>query len=258
MPTPFDLMVAPNGARLGKADHPALPISTSELAETARACAAAGANAIHLHVRNENGAHSLDPELYRAAMTEISALCDIRLQISTEAVGIFEVAEQIACVAGARAPEASIALREIERDPENLGDIYRLAERIGTGVQHILYSDQDLIRLLAHMEDGVIPAQMNRVLFVLGRYVPGQRSTPEELDPFLAAMGQAELHWSVCAFGPAEQDCLLAALRKGGNARIGFENNRIAPDGRPFRDNAEAVQTFVEAAAREGFIPRKS
>jgi hypothetical protein len=50
--TPFELMVAPNGARLTKLDHPKLPILINEISDTALACAEAGANAIHIHVRD--------------------------------------------------------------------------------------------------------------------------------------------------------------------------------------------------------------
>ena len=44
------LMVAPNGARRGKGDHPALPITDAEMIATARACHTAGADGIHLHI----------------------------------------------------------------------------------------------------------------------------------------------------------------------------------------------------------------
>ncbi|HCQ63730.1 MAG TPA: 3-keto-5-aminohexanoate cleavage protein [Rhodobacteraceae bacterium] len=249
-------MVAPNGARKGKSDHPALPLTPAELAATARACAAAGATAIHLHVRDAAGRHSLDPGAYRAAIAAITAAADLRVQITTEAAGLFDVAAQIDCLAQGLAPEASVALREIERAPDRLAEAYRVAEAAGTEVQHILYAPEDLTRLLGHLKSGTIPAHFTSVLFVLGRYAAGQRSVPEDLDPFLAALGPGSLTWSVCAFGPREQDCLLHAIRRGGNVRIGFENNHLAPDGTLFTDNAAAVAALVAAAARAGFEPR--
>lgn len=65
------LMVAPTGARRGKADHPALPVSIPEIVATAVACFAAGARAIHAHVRDAGGLHSLDPGLYRELLAEL-------------------------------------------------------------------------------------------------------------------------------------------------------------------------------------------
>ena len=47
------LMVAPNGARKVKKDHPAVPLTISETVATAKSCYEAGAGAIHLHVRDK-------------------------------------------------------------------------------------------------------------------------------------------------------------------------------------------------------------
>src|SRR6056297_1604958 len=65
------LMVAPNGARRTKADHPALPMALPEIVETARDCAAAGADGLHLHLRDGEGCHVLDAGLYREAFAEL-------------------------------------------------------------------------------------------------------------------------------------------------------------------------------------------
>ncbi len=250
-------MVAPNGARKSRADHPRLPLTASELAETARACAAAGATAVHVHVRDAAGRHTLDARAYREAVAAIRAAADLRIQITTEAAGRFDVAAQIDCLGRGLASEASVALREIERAPERLAEAYRVAEAAGTDVQHILYAPQDLTRLLGHLDAGTIPRHFTKVLFVLGRYAEGQRSVPEDLDPFLDVLGEAPLVWSVCAFGPRKQDCLMQAIGRGGDVRIGFENNILAPDGRPFADNAAAVAALVAAAARAGFAPAR-
>jgi uncharacterized protein (DUF849 family) len=62
------VMVAPNGARRTKADHPHLPLTPAVIAREAELCAAAGATVLHVHVRDQDGRHSLDPTLYRAAI----------------------------------------------------------------------------------------------------------------------------------------------------------------------------------------------
>ena len=89
MTRPVLITVAPNGARKLKQDHPQLPLTADELGETAAACSAAGAAMLHLHVRDKNFAHSLDPERYRAAINQIrqAAGPDLIIQITTEAVG---------------------------------------------------------------------------------------------------------------------------------------------------------------------------
>ena len=56
------LTVAPNRGRKTKADHPALPLTADELAWTAAECLERGASMIHLHVRDADGQHCLDPK----------------------------------------------------------------------------------------------------------------------------------------------------------------------------------------------------
>ena len=46
-------MVAPNGARKTRRDHPALPVSIKETVEEAVQCYAAGATVLHGHVRGK-------------------------------------------------------------------------------------------------------------------------------------------------------------------------------------------------------------
>lgn len=253
----YHLMVAPTGARLQKSDHPGVPISLPEIAQTAQDCARAGANAIHVHVRNGDGSHAIDPALYADAIAAIEQVSDIDIQISTEAAGIFDVAAQQHCLAHVPARDASVALREMRRAPEALTSTYANARARGVDVQHILYSPEDVRLLLDHFERAEIAPATRRAIFVLGRYADQQRASPGDLDPFLNVPGARDLDWTLCAFGPDEQACLLAALAQGGNVRIGFENNFHAPSGAIFPDNATSVASFVDAARQAGFEPRK-
>lgn len=246
------IMVAPNGARRGKADHPALPVTAGELAAVARDCSDAGAGAIHVHVRDAAGLHSLDAGLYAEAMAEIAVAAPaMRIQITTESAGRFDIAAQEACLEAVAPRWASIARREMAVDEGAAARIYAACAERNTEVQHILYAPEELDQLLAWAEAGVIPVGPLSVIFVLGSYA-GTEAVPRDLDAFLARPGIDTLaDWTVCAFGRAEQACLLAALKRGGRARIGFENNLWHPDGTLLRDNAEGVQALVEAAKRE-------
>lgn len=47
-----------NGART-RAEHPCIPITAAELAAEARSCVVAGANALHVHPRGDDGKESL-------------------------------------------------------------------------------------------------------------------------------------------------------------------------------------------------------
>ena len=251
------ILVAPNGARLTKADHPALPMTVAEVVADARACAEAGAGGIHAHVRDAEGRHVLDAGLYRELLAELaSALPGFQAQVTTEAVGRYSPAEQRALVRALRPESVSIALREIaaEGDEAETRRFFHFCAEAGIGVQHILYDKGDIAHLARLVAGGTIPGADLMALIVLGRYTPGQRSAPGDLDAPAAALLAAlpGIDWAACAFGPAETDCLLAALRRGGKARIGFENNRLMRDGSPAACNADRVRELVQALAAEG------
>lgn len=245
------VMVAPNGARRGKADHPALPITLDEIVETARSCVTAGANALHLHVRDYTGAHSLDAGRYLEALSELRFhLPQTKVQITTESAGIFDVAAQLDCLRKVRPEWASISVREIARAPELAPRVYALCEEQGTTVQHILYGTDDIALLRTWCESGIVRQEQASVIFVLGRYTEGQVSSPGDLAAFRAAMPEIG-DWMVCAFGPAEHACLLEAARQGGSVRVGFENSLTAADGVPHRDNAASVAALVSKLERQ-------
>ena len=246
---PF-IMVAPNGARRGKADHPALPLTTSEIVATARACKAAGADGLHLHVRDDAGGHSLDAGRYRETLDELTRMVpDMRVQITTEAVGIYDVAQQLECLEQVRPGWASVAVRETVRDMDLAPRVYAACADMGCEVQHILYDTDDIALLKRWQAEGVVRPGQDSVLFVLGRYAVGQTSDPAELDPFLAALPDAP-NWMLCAFGPQEHACLAHAATKGGNLRVGFENSLVGPNGHPHPDNAASVAALCDLLER--------
>jgi len=235
------IMVAPNGARRGKADHPALPVTLAETVAAARACHAAGAAALHLHVRDAAGGHSLDPGRYREALAELVRVVPaMRVQITTEAAGRYTVADQHACLRDLRPGWASVAIREIARDAALAPGLYALCADQGIEVQHILHEAADIVLLTQWLARGIVPPGPVSVLLVLGRYDPPRAGAPQELAPRLALLPPGA-RWMVCAFGAAEHACLRAAARAGGDCRVGFENGLEDAGGRRWADNAASV-----------------
>jgi uncharacterized protein (DUF849 family) len=251
------VMVAPNGARRGKVDHPAIPLTPAELALDVAASAAAGAAAVHLHVRDAAGGHSLDPGLYREAVAAVRAACpDIVIQITTEAVGRYAPAEQMATVRALRPGAVSLALRELIPDTAAeapAGDFLAWMQEAGVAPQVILYAPDEVTRCRELIARGVIPFAAPFLLFVLGRYAADQQSAPEDLDPFVDALGDFPAPWAVCAFGRREAACAVAAARLGGHVRVGFENNLHLPDGTLAPGNAAIVAATAAMLEGEGF-----
>ena len=256
---PVILAVAPNGARKTKADHPALPMTSAEIAATAAACREAGAAMIHLHVRDAEGRHSLDVATYRDAIAAVRDAVgrDLMVQVTSEAVGIYRPEQQMAMVRELRPEAVSLAVREIVPDataePAAAAFLAWVAAE-GLLPQFILYSDEDLGRFDDLVARGVVPGERQLVLFVLGRYTKDQTSEPRDLMPFLAANTRDHL-WSVCAFGPRETACAVVAAALGGHARVGFENNLHLPDGSLAADNAALVAAVAEGLTAIGARP---
>ena len=249
MPLP-EIMVAPNGARRTKNDHPALPINIEDTVSTARACFENGADGIHAHVRDAAGRHVLDVGLYRELIDELGRqVPQLAVQVTTEAVGMYSASEQRAMVKSLMPKSVSVALSEMLSDDNMQAAklFYHFSVEHEIAVQHILYSPEHFETYVTLIAKGVIPSSSNQILFVLGRYVVDQQSQPEDLEPFLEILSQQdkEFDWAVCAFGVQETNCLLAAYRAGGKVRVGFENNLFNTDGRLAKDNAERVSEIV-------------
>ncbi len=256
MMDPLIITVAPNGARRGKADHPAIPLTPAEIGIEAARCQEAGAAMIHLHVRDAEGRHSVDPDLYRAAIAAVrkEAGSDLIVQVTTEAVGIFTPDQQIAAMQALQPEAFSVAVRELIPDTASEPAAARfLKEQANRGVfiQHILYDADDVRRFTNLISREIIPHIRASGLFVLGRYTQGQQSSPNDLLPFLDAW-TLDLPWSLCAFGRREAACAITAACLGGHVRVGFENNLHRPDGSLAPDNATLVRGVADVARSLG------
>lgn len=249
---PFAVAVAPNGARRTKADHPRLPMSAAEVARDAAGAREAGAAMIHLHVRDRDGRHTLDVDLYREAIAAVRAAIgdDMVVQVTTEAVGRYAPPQQIAVVDALQPESVSIALREIlpeGGDETAAAALFERMERAGILHQIIVYDAAELDRLAALSARGVLPDGPLAVLAVLGRY-SDTGATQRELDAFVDA-GIARHQWMLCAFGPDEAGFMSQAARAGGHARVGFENNLWLPGGELAPDNASIVAATIRLAS---------
>jgi 3-keto-5-aminohexanoate cleavage enzyme len=257
------LTVAPNGGRKTKADHPALPLSADELARTAAECLERGASMIHLHVRDAEGQHSLDPEAYRATIAHVCQEVGDRLvlQITSESIGRYSSAEQRAAVLKTNPEAVSLALRELAPEaPDERDFCVFLAKlkQMRVWPQIILYTPAEAERLGAMVKQGLIPFEKLSVLYVLGRYSITRTASARDLLPFIAPDMPRFDSWSVCAFGRRETACVTAAALLGGHARVGFENNLSLPDGARADSNAELVGAAAHALEAVGLQTQTS
>ena len=246
------MAVAPNGGRRTKSDHPALPLTAGELARTAAECVEQGASMIHLHVRDQAGKHLLDAEAYRAATARIYETVGDRLvvQITSEAVGAYSVAEQKAVVLETNPEAVSLALREFAPDKageKEFGEFLGQLKLKRIWPQIILYSPDEAARLSAMRRQGLIPFEVGRSALCPRalRSRPDVRAGrhPAVSRPGVAAFRIMERR----AFGRRETACVTTAALLGGHARVGFENNVLMPDGALAASNADLVGAVARA-----------
>lgn len=206
---------------------------------------------LHLHVRDEKLQHSLDADRYREAIRVIRQQLgeDLIIQITTEAVGIYSPEQQRQTVVDVHPEAVSLAVRElcpIGCDEKSAAEFFHFLRRERIAAQYILYDREDIQHFNDLLRRGIVPDENVSVLLVLGRYSQNQQSNPAELGPLIEQLVPVK-HWSLCAFGASEAECMRAAIQRGGHCRVGFENNLLAPDGSLAADNAALVTTVRDS-----------
>jgi len=234
--TPLILISALNGARRSKSDHSRLPLSASEIADCARGVCEEGASILHLHVRDDAGRHSLDPDRYRAAIRAIRDQVGDQLviQVTTEACAVYSPEQQMEVIKDLRPEAVSIALRELIPDQAKEIDAHNLhlwLQANDVFVQYIVYSPEEVLWFSDLRRRGVIAGGSAFLLFVLGQHASGQDGNPADVTKYLRCLDDDSVAWAVCCFGGQEDEAARIAATSGGHARVGFENNLRMPDG---------------------------
>lgn len=248
------IMSAPNGARRSHDDHPALPMTPAESARDAVALVEAGVSVLHLHVRDDDGKHTLDADRYREAIEAIrkSVGDELVIQVTTEAVGQYSSEQQMDMVRELKPEAVSVALREIspiDADERIAADFFAWMRNAYIWPQVILYSAEDVTRFDALRHRGVFAEQSPFAMFVLGNYTDSIAGSVAELDGLLAVTDPNAYPWAVCCFGQDENAVMLAATARGGHVRLGFENNLVLPGGEVAPDNAALICEYTLASA---------
>ena len=248
------LMVAPNGARKTKTDHPLLPVTSPELVQTALACWQAGAQGLHAHIRNADQSHLLDAGRYRELLALLKEIVPaLEIQVTTEAAGIYQAAEQRQLVLDLRPDWISLSVREMAQEPDLtvVQDFYAELSQSQICIQHILYDVDDLRRFFGWIAQGVVPRQASlSILWVLGRYSTNENSDSVEMNQIataLQALGtDIPEQVMVCAFGLGQIPCLVEAAKCGWDCRVGFENGWWKQDGSIAKDNADLLRDLCD------------
>ena len=251
---PFNLpklMVAPNGSKRMKIDHESIPITISEICSTAKACYNSGAEAIHFHVRNNDGLHVLDSGLYKEALAELNLIVPkMHLQITTEAIGIYSPEHMRNLIYNVDTPGISIGIKEMIPSGNPTDEdikVYKYLVEKETKIQHICYFPEELEILSKLIKVAKLPNENTWCMFTIGHYT-GRKSDPNLMPMFLNSKKKNRVNGdcAICAFCSEEKECIKKAINLNGNIRVGFENSIHMFDGSVALNNESKVKEVFE------------
>jgi uncharacterized protein (DUF849 family) len=245
------ITVAPTGAETAKADAPALPVTLDELVSTAKACQAAGAAMVHVHIRDDEGKPTLDPGRLRETVAALRGQTDLVVQLST---------------GGAVTDPFEARLRVLDAEPDscsltcgtvNFGDdvfsnpwpfmteLYRRTQAMEVVPEFELF-DLGHVTALHRLLDTYGAPYGGQVHADLVMGVPG--GMPGTTAALVAAVSALPVgcSWSATGIGRSSLPVALAALSAGGHLRVGMEDTLTFAKGRPVTGNEELVTRAVE------------
>jgi uncharacterized protein (DUF849 family) len=261
------IQAALNGGRT-RTEHPAIPITPAELAASAKESAAAGAEAIHFHVRAPDGHESLDSEdVARALNTVRAAVPGTPVGISTgawilrdaqlrhETVSRWKVLPDFASVnfkeEGAL-PLAELLLCRGIGVEVGLSDVVGTQVFVASGVQ--LSHQQVVAELMLSEAEVFLPTGIgSRCLRVLLEpFEPSTEAALKTLDHIEGMLDAAgvDLPRMLHGLNQTAWTLLDEAATRGYDARVGFEDILTLPDGKLAPSNAALVSEVVRRVSR--------
>ena len=225
---PLVLTAAIVGAEVTRAQTPHLPITPREIADEAARCREAGAAVIHLHVRNDDGSPTQSAERFAETLEAIRKKTDCIIQTSTGgAVGmsIAERAGPLACkpeMATLNCGTINFGEDVFVNTRPQIRDLAARIKAAGSVAELECYDVGHVEEAVRLLEEGAIGAPLH-FQFVLG--IPGGIGAREEHVTYLRSLLPAGATWAVAAVGRHQQPMTELAMRSGGHARVGLEDN---------------------------------
>lgn len=225
------IKAAINGSRTQN-EHPAIPVTPAQQAVEAAAAIAAGAGAIHVHVRDAKGLESLAPEDVARVLEFIRNTCPgTAVGVSTGAwivpdvnqrlshISAWEVLPNFASVNLHEAGALQVARRLLDRGIGVEAGIWT-----GAAAKILLNSGfaEDCLRVLIEPAEGPGDARINLL----------------EIEAALERVTRPRL---LHGLGASAWEFIKLAAERGYNTRAGFEDTLQLPDGSRAQSNAELV-----------------
>jgi uncharacterized protein (DUF849 family) len=234
------IKAAINGSRT-RAEHPAIPVTPEQEAREASLAIAAGAGAIHVHVRDAAERESLAPEDVARTLEAIRATCPgVPVGTSTGAWIVPDVSQRLSLVrAWDVLPDfASVNVHE----DGSLQLICLLLER-GIGVEAGVWNVRSAEALLS----GGLANECLRILIEPAEAMGDAMANLEQIEATLGRVSRPRLLHGV---GASAWRLVEMAARRNYETRAGFEDTLTLPDGSRAENNGALVAAAVRMVAR--------
>lgn len=257
-PEPLIITAAIVGAEVTRAQTPHVPFTPQEVADEAARCQEAGASILHLHARNDDGTNTQAHDRYQAILEAVRKKSDCILQTTTGGAVGMSIAER----AGPLACKPEMAT--LNCGTVNFGDdvfvnsrpdIRKLAEAIRAAKcipELECYEIGHLEEALALHKEGAVSGTLH-VQFVLG--VTGGLGASEANVRYAVSRLEAsgvKSSWGVAAVGRHQKPMTELAMRMGGHARVGLEDNIYLSKGVLAEGSAPLVKQAADYARSIG------
>ncbi|HYL47089.1 MAG TPA: 3-keto-5-aminohexanoate cleavage protein [Candidatus Limnocylindrales bacterium] len=232
------IQAALNGSRT-QDENPAVPISPAEIAASANGAVAAGARELHFHVRAADGRESVAPVDVAAAVSAVRAAASgIRFGVSTGLWILPDAAKRHIAVAGWNVlPDyASVNIKE-----EGAVELAKVILSRGMGIEA---GFTDLRGVDVFLESGLAPRCLRVLLEPLEEDFEAALQTVAAIESALDR-GGVKISRLLHGFNQTAWDVIDAAVARGYDTRIGFEDILALPNGTPAPSNASLISAAL-------------
>jgi 3-keto-5-aminohexanoate cleavage enzyme len=272
---PLIITVAITGGGAGKERNPNIPESPEEQAKSTYEAYQAGASAVHIHARDENGADtSTDPEKYREINKRIRELCPDIIIGNTTGISPWEPREKAIEVLEAEPEVCSLNMgpfhlymlqkrrepplrgrpSDIQRD-DILMVTWQDVERIAKAAlekdikpELEIYNASMFWNVQRLIKQALIKKPYSVELIFSSGFEP---PTPKALVYMVDCL-PLDTIWSVIGVGAHQLPLATMSIIMGGHVRVGFEDNLFYSKGELAKSNAQFVDRVVRVAKELG------
>ncbi len=261
MAEPCIITVAITGSVPKKKDNPAVPITVAEQIESTHEAFEAGATIVHVHVRNDDGTTSSDPDKFGAFKEGVNRHCPgMIVQFSTggrsgkgsERGGMLHHRPDMASLATGSCNFPGMIY---ENSPQLIDELSAMMLEHGVKPEIEVFDLSMIYNAANLLKQGKLNGPLH-VQFVMG--VPNAQPALEQvLDFELAELKRLlpDATWVAAGLGRHQLEVNHWALARGGHCRTGLEDNIRYDKDRLAASNAELVARVAGLCAEYGRRP---